>query len=225
MKKVLAMTAMTLTAMTAQADMSGNLNAEVKDGAIEVTESPVKGDKGFFVQGVLIAGSTYELDGEALDKASGFGIRLGYQFNKHLAIEVSELFQGEGNDSEYDGFYTYDAAFEAQTTQVGVKLTLPLRPDNAIALLARVGLAASIADFSGSQSNGLETISFNEEMFGFGNYIGVGIQARPHDNLFLTLDYTIQKVSYEFEDSLFDDAVGDLDVDNKALNLGIGYQW
>lgn len=230
MKKLLAMTAMTLGAMTAQAQ---DVDVVIEDGVIaikEPAEPAVKGEKGFFVQGVLSLGSTYELDGDALDKTTGLGLKFGYQFNKHVALEVSEMFQGEGSQTEQycelGSCETTEANFEAQTTQIGVKLTAPLREDNLVALMARVGIAAGIAEFSGSQEvpSG-DTISFSEDMFGFGNYIGVGIQVRPNDHLLLSMDYTIQQVSYEFYDSLFEDTVGDLDIDNKALNIGVGYQW
>ena len=231
MKKLLAMTAMSLGAMTAQAQ---DVDVVIEDGVIaikEPAEPAVKGEKGFFVQGVAIVGSTYELDGDALDKTTGLGLKFGYQFNKHIALEVSEMFQGEGSETDQYCELGYCertvANFEAQTTQIGVKLTAPLREDNIVALMARVGIAASIAEFSGSEENAFlgETISFSEDMFGFGNYIGVGVQVRPNDHLLLSMDYTIQQVSYEFEDSLFEDAVGDLDIDNKALNIGVGYQW
>ncbi len=209
MKKLLAMTAMTLTAMTAQSE--------------ETAQSEViKDDKGFYVQGILSSNEYEDEHGDTYDASTGFGLRFGYAFNKYFSLDVTEQFQGEGEDTYSDPYYGTDTfKWDQQTTQIGVKGSIPLG-NSPVAISGRIGMAAAVAeatyefDDDGYGYGG----STSDDAFGFGNYYGIGLDIKANSGFIASIEYLIQSVDFEFDD--FEE---DYKVDTTSLQLALGYMW
>ncbi len=186
-------------------------------------------DRGIFVQ-ALTGTNTYD-DGDDKYDSSPFALRFGYKFNKGLALEVTEIFHGEGDENFTDGNCDIDclkikASIDAQTTQVGVKLMLPLGKAGNHSLLFRSGLAFSIvnlkADITAEDSRYYYNYgSVNDDGVGIGNYIGAGYQFNHSEGFLFTAEYNLQSVRYDE----FDDLEDEFKIKAGGLLLGFGYQF
>jgi len=162
------------------------------------------------------------------EKSSSFGIRFGYQFNEHIAIELGHQQYGEANRKFVDEFDdTIQYKTKSSATSAGIKGTMPL--SDYFALFARAGIAKwdmKMTVTDSSTPDEIDSIKDGDNEL----YYGIGAEYAINETVSLGLEYTILDMGWVFKEaemsedfSASSQVKGSYRVSNLALLLKISF--
>lgn len=173
--------------------------------------------EGFFISPRLYAASLTLEDADETDGGGGLGLRLGYGFNKTVAVFVA--FEGAGIDSGEEDIAGVDEDYGLGSFDLGAQFSL--LPSNAVNPFLRVGLNGTAAVFDVARLDSDDDPRFS----GGGLTLGGGAEFRLSDTLGLeaALDLTGGQFNeiegFGFSTTNFDE------IDFGTARLGLGLVW
>ena len=176
-------------------------------------------DRGVTVEGLIgVADQETTINAFSVDDSdTSLGLRLGFQINKYIAIEIAYRDYGEAEDSFIDSFGdNINDTVESDSIDFGVKGMLPL--GDKFSLIGRVGMARWDYELSETDS------AFPGEVFkvdddGTDIYYGVGAQFNVTEQFFVTAEYTVLEMDFELAGVLS----GEHEVKNLAISAGFKF--
>jgi opacity protein-like surface antigen len=133
------------------------------------------------------------------DNSTSLGIRLGYQFNDYIAVEVGHHQYGEVKDNYVDEVGdTINDKIESSSMSAGIKGILPLS-DN-FSVFARAGIAKwdfKAASTDSSMPN--ETFKFKED--GEDMYYGIGAEYSFTEMISVGVEYSVLDMGWKKSES------------------------
>jgi opacity protein-like surface antigen len=131
--------------------------------------------------------SNLDRTGGSHSKPSGWGISLGYKFNKYVALEVESKYFGEAKYTKDDGAgQKEEISDEFGTNGLSVIGSYPI---NKVSLFAKLGMHSWKYNFKNNITNSGISITFSDSKSGTNIFYGVGADYRFTDRFSVRLDY------------------------------------
>lgn len=145
-----------------------------------------------------------EFDGfsSSTENTIGFGVRGGYQFHRHFAIEAAYLHFGEAEWSYIDDWGdAINEKADLSALSIGIKASYPI---NGLASIhGRLGLARWDIDYSFADA-GYPEDNFSASDDGVDLYFGFGGEYNLTQNLYAGVEYSYMKADAGFMGESFD---------------------
>ncbi len=162
---------------------------------------------------------------ESYDSTS-LGLRLGYQFNEYIAIEVGYHNYGKAKDNYIDEFDdTINEKISSSAVSFGIKGSLPI--SDHFSIFARTGMAKwdFKSSFTDSSMPGeVEQLKESDKDI----YYGIGAEYRFNETISLGLEYSLLSMGWKDIESEYEQYYGvdfsyslDRKVDYKVQNLAL----
>lgn len=158
-----------------------------------------------------------EIDGEELTSGDdmSFGVRVAFNANEFLALELAYQNYGETDDTYIDAYGdTIHDNVSATAITFGAKGIIPL--DNNIALNARLGISSWDLELLATDSS--IPGKFKADDTGTDLYYGIGIQFKLNPQMSLGVEYTVTQMQPSIDGTAIDH-----DVSNLAVSLGYSF--
>lgn len=194
-------------------------------------ESVYSFSESYTFEGITTNDIGSESETTSLGKSTSFGLRLGYQFNNYIALELGHHEYGEVTTNYTDAWQDeITDTVNSSATSLGVKAILPI--SDSFALFARGGYAKWDLQMKSTDSSVPgEVFSGSEDDNDI--YYGLGAEFNLTESISLGLEYSIITMSWgldPFEDDFnsedFSYSISsNVQIENKVENLSLLFKY